>query len=78
MLFTILFIVMSMNRFHTNLWSLLNNLLDFFVQLKEKMCKYHICFRFPGSAVYGKQLRQIYNHDINYLIYIVIYVTKRI
>ena len=36
MLFTILFIVMSVNRFDTKLWLLLNSLLDCFVQLKEK------------------------------------------
>ena len=35
MLFTILYIVMSVNRFYTNLWLLLNSLLDCFVQLKE-------------------------------------------
>ena len=40
MLFTILYIVMSVSRFDTKLWLLLNSLLDFFVQLKEKMCKY--------------------------------------
>ena len=34
--FTILYIVMSVNRFDTKLWLLLNSLLDFFVQLKEK------------------------------------------
>ena len=36
MLFTILNIVMSVNRFDTKLWLLLNSLLDCFVQLKEK------------------------------------------
>ena len=36
MLFTILYIVMSVNRFDTKLWLLLNSLLDCFVQLKEK------------------------------------------
>ena len=36
MLFTILYIVMSVSRFDTNLWLLLNSLLDCFVQLKEK------------------------------------------
>ena len=36
MLFTILYIVMSVNRFDTKLWLLLNSLLDYFVQLKEK------------------------------------------
>ena len=36
MLFTILYIVMSVNRFNTKLWLLLNSLLDCFVQLKDK------------------------------------------
>ena len=40
MLFTILNIVMSMNRLDTKFWLLLNSLLDCFVQLKEKMYKY--------------------------------------
>ena len=34
--FTILYIVMSVNWFDTKFWLLLNSLLDFFVQLKEK------------------------------------------
>ena len=37
MLFTILYIVMSVNRFDTKLWLLLNSLLDCFVQLKGKI-----------------------------------------
>ena len=36
MLFTILYIVMSVNRFDTKVWLLLNSLLHCFVQLKEK------------------------------------------
>ena len=36
MLFTILYIVMSVNRFDEKLWLLLNSLLDCFVQFKEK------------------------------------------
>ena len=36
MLFTILNIVMSINRLDTKFWLLLNSLLDCFVQLKEK------------------------------------------
>ena len=36
MLFTILYIVMSVNRFDTKLWLLLNSLLDCFVQLKGR------------------------------------------
>ena len=35
MLFTILSIVMSVNRFDEKLWLLLNSLLDCFVQFKE-------------------------------------------
>ena len=37
MLFTILYIVISVTKFDTNLWLLLNSLLDCFVQLKEKI-----------------------------------------
>ena len=36
MLFTILYIVMSVNRFDTKLWLFLYSLLDWFAQLKEK------------------------------------------
>ena len=36
MLYTILYIVMSVNRCDTKLWLLLNSLLDCFAQLKEK------------------------------------------
>ena len=36
MLFTILYIVMSVNRFSKKLWLLLNSLLGCFVQMKEK------------------------------------------
>ena len=36
MLFTILYIVMRVNRFATRLWLLLNSLVDCFVQLKVK------------------------------------------
>ena len=36
MLFTILNTVMSVSRFNTKQWLLLNSLLDCFVQLKEK------------------------------------------
>ena len=70
MLFTILYIVMSVSRFDTKLWLLLNSLLDCFVQLKEKnvqISKFY--YRFSGSVVYGKRLRQIYNHDI-YFVYL--------
>ena len=48
MLFTILYIVMSVNRFDTKLWLLLNSLLDCFVQLKEKnvqICKFVLGFQ---------------------------------
>ena len=69
MLFIILYIVMSVNRFDTKLWLLLNGLLDCFVQLKEKYANIYICFRFSGSHVYGKRLRQIYNYDIYFIYY---------
>ena len=36
MLFNILYIVISVNRFNTKLWLLLNSFLNCFVQLKEK------------------------------------------
>ena len=39
MLFTILYIVVSVNRFGTKLWLLLRSLLDCFVQFKEKNVK---------------------------------------
>ena len=46
MLFTILYIVMSVNRFDTKLWLLLHSLLDCFVHLKEKnMRKYLNLFK---------------------------------
>ena len=46
MLFTILYIMMSVNRFDTKLWLLLNSLLDYCVQLKrKKMCKYLNLFK---------------------------------
>ena len=64
MLFTILYIVMSVNRYDTKLWLLLNRLLDCFVQLEEKNVQISEFFRFLGSVIYGKWLRHIYNHDI--------------
>ena len=36
MFFTIVYIKMSVNRFNTKRWLLLNSLLECFVQLKEK------------------------------------------
>ena len=39
MLFTILYIVMSVNRFDIKHWLLLNSLFDCFVQFKEKNVK---------------------------------------
>ena len=45
MLFTILYIKMSVNRFDTKLWLLLNSLLECFVQLKEKMSKFILGFQ---------------------------------
>ena len=41
---TILYIVMSMNRFDIKHWLLLNSLLDCFVQLKEKNVQISIFF----------------------------------
>ena len=45
MLFTILYIVMSVNWFDTKLWLLLSNLLDFFVQLKEKNVQFDLGYQ---------------------------------
>ena len=42
MLFTILYIVMSVNRFDEKLWLLLNSLLDCFVQFKEKNVQIYV------------------------------------
>ena len=67
MLFTILYIVMSVNRFDTKLWLLLNSLFDVFIQLKEKCADIYICFRVSGSVENGKRLRRIYNHDIDFV-----------
>ena len=64
MLFIILYIVIIVNRFDTKLWLLLNSLLDCFVQLKEKK---NVQISNSGSVVYGKRLRQIYNHDIDFV-----------
>ena len=50
MLFTILYIVMSMNRFDTKHWLLLNSVLGCFVQLKEKyvqISKFDLGFQAP-------------------------------
>ena len=47
MLFTILYIVMSVNRFDTKLWLHLNSFLDCFVPFKEKnmqIYKFVLCF----------------------------------
>ena len=65
MLFTILYIVMSVNRFDTKLWLLQNSLLDCFVQLKKKNMQI-------SKFVLGFQA-QLYmendNHDI-YFVYL--------
>ena len=66
MLITILCIVMSVNRFDTKLWLLLNSLLDYFVQLKDKKVQIS---KFVLGFQAGKRLRQIYNHDI-YFVYL--------
>ena len=63
MLFTILYCD-ECEQVDIKLWLLLNSLLDCFVQLREKICKYLILFRFSGSVENGKRLRQIYNHDV--------------
>ena len=46
MLFTILYIAISVTKFDIKLWLLLNSLLDCFVQLKEnKLSKYLNLFK---------------------------------
>ena len=70
MLFTILYIVMSMNRFDTKLWLLLNSVLGCFVQLKEKyaqISKFVLGFQAPLYMENGWD--KIYNHDI-YFVYL--------
>ena len=42
--------------------------------MKKKCANILICFRFLGSVVYEKRLRQIYYQDI-FCLFIVIYVT---
>ena len=69
MLLTNLYILMSVNMLDTKLWLLLNSLLDCFVKLKEKnvqISKFVLDFQ---AQLYGKRLRQIYNHDI-YFVYL--------
>ena len=63
------YIVMSVSRFDTKLWLLLNNLLDISSIKRKKCANILTCFRFSGSIVNGKQLRQIYYHDIYFVIY---------
>ena len=77
MFFTILYIVMSVNRFDTKLWLLLNSLLDFFVQLKERMCKYLNLFKVFGLSCLQEKFetKYIIMIYIYISIYIVIYVT---
>ena len=44
---------MSVDRYDTKLWLLLNSLLGCFVQLKEKMCKYPNLFKvFRHSCIW--------------------------
>ena len=46
MLFNILYIVMSVNRFDTKLWLLLDSLLEFFIQFKNgQISKFVLCFQ---------------------------------
>ena len=76
MLFTILYIAMSVHRFDTKLWLFLNSLLDCFVQLKEEKNVQisKLVLAFQPQFLYEKRLIQIYNHDIIRL-FIVIYFT---
>ena len=65
MLITILYNLISVNRFDTKLWLLLNSLLDCFVQLKEKNVQISkFVLGFQAQLKNGKRLRKIYNHDI--------------
>ena len=75
MLFTILYIVMSVNRFDTKLWLLLNSFLDCFVQLKEKqMCKSKFVLGFQAQLYmesgWNKYIIMIYSSLIySYICY---------
>ena len=60
MLFTISYIVMSVNRFDIKLWLLLNSLLDCFFQLKEKKNVQISNFVLGFQA----QVKMTFNHDI--------------
>ena len=65
MLFTILYIVTSVNRFDTKLWLLLDSLLDCFVQLKENNVQISkFVLGFQAQLKMEKRLIQTYNHDI--------------
>ena len=68
MLFTILYIEMSVNRFDTKLWLLLNSLLDCFVQLKEKNLQiYKFVLVYRLSCIWKTVETNIYNHDIEFV-----------
>ena len=75
MLFTISYILMSVNRFDTKLWLLLNSLLDCFAQLKEKnvqISKFVLGFQAQLKIENGwdKYIIMIYNSFIySYICY---------
>ena len=70
MLFTILYIVMSVNRFDTKLWLLLNSLLDCFVQSKEKNVQISkFVLDFQAQLYMENGWDKLYNHDI-YFVYL--------
>ena len=77
MLFTILYIVMSVNKFDTMLWLLLNSLLDCFVQLKEKMCKYLNLFLVSRLSCKRKTVEtNIYSCYISFIYSYIFYFIK--
>ena len=75
MLFIILYIVMSVNRFDTKLWLLLNSLLDCFLQIKEKhvqISKFVLGFQ---AQLFMENGLDEYIIMIIFRLFIVIYVT---
>ena len=73
--FTILYIVMSVNWFDTKFWLLLNSLLDFFVQLKEKYVQISVFVLGFQAQLYTENSWEKYIIMIYISIYKVIYVT---
>ena len=64
---------MSVNRYDTKPWLLLNSLLDCLVQLNEKNVQIsRFALDFQALVVYVKWLIHIYNYDI-YLVYLLLY-----